>query len=159
MGLAEIVAEADKVIESIRDYSRSQKELWRRVPLLALEADGRSGYCDSYSMAYRQGFWPLAAAPVYVDLASGELLDAYAASGSISICDLDVPKDSVIKPARNADVLRLAHNPGELDATRLIRSLEEHASQAYPSYYKAEEQETWRRKRKAELNLAELYVR
>ncbi len=81
----EIVTGAEKIVEFVRDYSRSQKEFWQRIPLLALEADGRDGFYDNYYRAYRQGFWALQSSvsrgyySVYVDLSTGELVDAYSA--------------------------------------------------------------------------------
>ncbi len=129
----EIIANAEKVVREIHDYSRSQKELWQRIPLLALEADGRTGFSDNYSRAYHNGFWALEGSvssghySVYVDLATGELVDAYSASRSFSVCDIDVPKDSTLKPARNVEVLNLAFNLDELDAQKIVASLEEQA--------------------------------
>ena len=38
MNRLEIIANAEKVVKSIRDYSQSQKKQWQRIPLLALEA-------------------------------------------------------------------------------------------------------------------------
>ncbi len=160
-----IIADAEKLAEGIRNYSKAQKKLWQRVPLLALEADGRDGFLDNYSRAYDTGFWALEAGirdgcySVYVDLATGELVDAYSASGGFSVCDIDVPKESKIKPAGKEDVLTLAFRLDELDARKLVNSLERKAKEPYPSYYNPEEQEAWRDKKRKELNLQELFVR
>ncbi len=55
----QVERDAEKLAESIREYSRSQREYWRLVPYLALEADGRS-YSDPvrrnvYLYADREG--------------------------------------------------------------------------------------------------------
>ena len=113
MELLEIIANVEKVVEEIRDYSKSQIKLWQRIPLLALEADGRTGFRGNYSKAYHNGFWALDGSfsdghyLVYVDLSNGELVDEY-----------------VLKPARNKEVLQLVFNLEELDAQKIVTSLE-----------------------------------
>ena len=165
MSPLETIVAAEKVVKDMRDYSRSQKELWQRIPLLALEADGRTGFSDNYSRAYRSGFWALDESVsggdylVYVDLATGELVDAYSASSSISVCDVDVPKDSALTPAREEEVLKLALNLDGLDAQQIVTSLEEEARAPYSSYYDLKEQEAWRTETRTELNLPQFYVR
>lgn len=161
----EIVASAEQVVETVRDYARSQKKFWQKIPLLALEADGRKGFSDNYSRAYKSGFWALNGSingghySVYVDLATGELVDSYFASNSFSVCDSDVPKDSTITLARNEDILKLVFNLEELDAKKIVSSLKKGAKEKYSSYYNSKEKEAWRNKTRVELNLLEFYVR
>jgi len=163
----EIITGTEKVAEEIRDYSRSQIELWQRIPLLALEADGRTGFNGKYSNAYYNGFWELNGSVrsvkehylVYVDLSNGELVDAHLASSAVYACDSYIPKKSVLKPARNKEVLQLAFNLDELDAQEIVTSLEKESKEAYPSYCDLTKHEEWRTKTRAELNLPEFYVR
>ena len=75
-----IFENAQNLIKEIRKYSESQKDLWRRVPLLALEADGRTTYSTKYNRAYTMGFWPLESSleeevyTVIVNLENGKLI-------------------------------------------------------------------------------------
>ncbi len=69
----ELAADLNALAEKIRDYSRNQKELWRKVPYLALQADGHGGYSSTYQLAYIHGYWE-AGESVYVDLENGELI-------------------------------------------------------------------------------------
>jgi hypothetical protein len=166
MHLLDIIAhDAEKVVKEIKDYSRMQKRFWQKIPLLALEADGRTGFLGIYSTAYKEGFWALNSSikdgkySVYVNLATGDLIDAYNASGSFSVSDIDVPKKSKLVPASKKDILTLAFNLHELDAKRIIAQLMDEAQIPYPSYYNSEKQEAWRKKTRKELGLKEDYVR
>lgn len=72
-------------------------DTWRTIPELALAADGRSGWSDGLSRAYRQKLWPLehpvdsGGYLVFVCLETGRLVAARDTSQS----------------ARDEDVLRL----------------------------------------------------
>ena len=153
MDSAKIIKNVEKVIEDIRNYSTSQKELWQKVPLLALEADGRMGFKDTYARAYNQGFWALEGSvnngyySVYVDLATGDLINFYASL------------NQVFEPAGEGSVLKLALNLNELDAKRIVTNLEEEAKKPYSSHYNPDKHEEWRDKKRAALNLQEFYVR
>ncbi|MDP3640785.1 MAG: hypothetical protein Q8R53_06340 [Nanoarchaeota archaeon] len=164
MNPLEIIANAEKVVEDIHNYSRSQKELWQKIPLLALEADGRTSSNGNYYRAYHSGFWGLdngsdQCRSVYVDLATGELVDAYSAFSHFFPGDVAVPKKSVLKPAREEEVLKLAFNLEELDAKNIVASLEEEAKERYSSYYNLKEQKGWRDELRTKLHLPEFYVR
>lgn len=86
----------DELVENIREYSLSQKEEWQKIPMLALEAEGRTGYSDTRSRAYTQGFWALEPATrngkyqAYVDLATGEIVDAWSSQvGPVPTTELE----------------------------------------------------------------------
>ena len=153
MDSAKMIKNVGKVIEDIRNYTTSQKELWQKVPLLALEADGRTGFKDNYSRAYNHGFWALEGSinngyySVYVDLATGDLINPYSSS------------DQAFEPAGEERVLKLALNLNELDAQRIVTNLEEKAQQSYSSHYNPDKHEEWRNETRAKLNLQEFYVR
>jgi len=153
MDSAKMIKNVEKVIEDIRNYTTSQKELWQKVPLLALEADGRTGFKDNYSRAYNHGFWALEGSvnngyySVYVDLATGDLINPY------------VSLNRVFEPAGKESVLKLALNLNELDAQRIVTNLEEKAQKPYSSFYNLDKHEEWRNETRAKLNLQEFYVR
>ena len=136
------------LVEMIREHSRSQKELWRQVPYLALEADGRDGYSDNYSRAYHTGYWAIDAGvvrghyTVYVDLENGDLVDPY----------------SPDEPAWDGDVLRLANSVKELNAKKILKELKEEAQE--PTHAAIEHPpKRWRKRLRKELGLKKLYTR
>lgn len=162
-------AAALEIVKDIRDFSLFQKGLWQRVPYLALEANGRKGFSDKYSCAYDSGFWQLDGSIknghyyVYVDLETGELVDAASVSGMpLNLRDQEVivpPRENARKPAKNEDVLGLAFHLDELDASAVISSLEQQIREPYPSYYKAHEQEAWRNDFRQKLGLERIFTR
>ena len=83
-----------ELVERIRKYSRSQKEDWRKVPMLALEAEGRTGYSDNRSRAYMQGFWALEESVkdgyyrAYIDLETGDIVKASSEPETTPVTDL-----------------------------------------------------------------------
>lgn len=166
MNPLEILADAVKIVENIQGYSREQKKLWQRIPSLALEADGRTGFSDAYSMAYHKGFWALNAGieedgcySICVDLATGELVQAYSALSDFCQCNSEKPKKSKLIPARRADILTLAFSLDELDAPEIINRLKEKAKKPYCSCYDSKKQAEWRDGLRKELNLKEIFVR
>lgn len=159
--MQDVIKEGAKtLIKQIRQYSRSQKESWRRVPLLALKADGRTGHSDHYSRAYYNGFWTLERKgrfnhpEVFVDLESGELIDADSATLSPYS-----GREITIIPAKDLGVLKLANNLDQLDATKVIDLLEVKAREEYIEGYNKEVKERWRADIKEILGLSELYTR
>lgn len=104
-------------IVMIREYCRAQKYFWRQIPLLALKADGRRGFCDAYQRAYYDGYWMVLSSGHYytiaVDLENGELMDFFSLS-----------TDSM-KPAKDEDLIGLIDNINKLDAKKLIDEIKE----------------------------------
>src|SRR3989338_153814 len=97
------------LVGKIRDYSRSQVELWQQVPLLALEADVRdtSDHISDYGRWYSYGYLPLHGSyvndyTVAVDLATGELVNPAPALYVSAV-------GSKPELARDEYVLRLIH--------------------------------------------------
>src|SRR5476649_1597967 len=82
MDKKKILLGARNIIDEVRAFVSSQADIWRRVPNLALEANGRSGYDGNLGNAYEKGVW-LVGVPmpvfgnqnVYVDLANGNLIE------------------------------------------------------------------------------------
>jgi len=122
MDIRQLITKRRSLVKDICDYSISQKNLWRRVPYLALEADGRTGFGDNYSRAYNGGFWALDGSivnggyEVYVHLTTGNLVDAYFASNSLSVSGVDIRKESKLKRAKDSSILGL--DLDELDAQK-----------------------------------------
>ena len=147
------------LISRIQKYSKSQFKLWRKVPYLALQADGRSGYLDQYAAAYYSGYWRIESSArngsytVIVDLFTGNLMDAYSAFG-INLLD-DINIESGIKPklASPREIIALSYNLEEINATSIIEELEEYAKQPYFSGYDSKKQEQWRDDKIKELKL------
>ena len=98
----------------VREYSRSQKELWQQVLLLALEAQGKKYSLDNYNRALKEGYWGVCETATaygkywaYVDLETGELVNPYEKT----------------RLAPDKVVLRLAGSVRELDAERIVAEL------------------------------------
>jgi len=165
MDLSAIVYNTNKIVKGIRDYSKQQRNVWQRVPLLALNADGITGYSDIYSRAYNQGFWALEGSinsgkyRIFVDLATGELVNAEQASSKEFLASYNYDKQSVLTRANDEDILNLAFHMEELKARKIASELIRISKQPYWKGYDKSKQEQWRLKVKKTLNLNELYFR
>lgn len=66
--------------QMIREYAREQADMWRQIPHLALQADGRTGHNERYARAYQRGVWDISPdmGDLYrvaeVDCETGEIL-------------------------------------------------------------------------------------
>ena len=147
-----ISKQADKLVQWIRDYSTSQKSLWRKIPYLALEADGRTGYNDNYGRAYSSGLWHIGYS-MYVDLESGNLVDSYAASRSFSIGDYDCEKESNLISANSENVLQLVYQIEVLNTSLLVNQLAEEGKKKYLAIYNPKEVEKWRDQKREEFSI------
>ncbi|MDB5224495.1 MAG: hypothetical protein JWO43_117 [Candidatus Adlerbacteria bacterium] len=138
-----------QLVADIRDYVRGQQESWRRIPWLALQADGRGRYPEFYSRCYRLGLWSLhfSTGQQYcnlIDCATGEI-----------VC-------STFKPADDAAVLSLAYYLDRVDTSIIIENLQREASKKISSWSSRKEhmeRAVWRRQLIKELSLTKLYVR
>lgn len=131
--------DADRLVDKIRSYSTNQFNSWRRTPLLSLEADGRSGFSDRLSGAYRDKVWKLPIrdnnghTAIGVDLRNGNL---------ISIPQFYVNKK--ITPAKDKYVIQLALDLEVINSYRINQGLIDYTNTPYSAVYVAEEQEAWR---------------
>ncbi len=124
-----ISSSAKELVQQLREYTGAQQDVWQRIPALALEADGRTGFSDQYSKAYHTGLWCIDPnqRTVNVNLSTGELL------------------------ATDAQTILFALQPEKLDARKIVTSLEEKAKAPYGSYYNPEEQEQWRARERSSI--------
>ena len=145
--LEKIRSDRKELVISIRKYVRSQREDWRRVPWLALQADGRRGiYPYKYEYAYRHGFWLTGdsnASPA-IDCATGELVGLAIGCATLSLSDWNVAG--------------LIATLERLDAARIIRRLEQEG-RSRGGREKLDQRAGWREKLIRELSLSPLYVR
>jgi len=132
----------------IHTYAESQKELWRKVPWLALQADGRTGYLDHWSIAYSNGLWCISPSgrdyTEFVDCATGKLVDGQ------------------LRELTEGRLLPLASRLDVLDAETVIEHLLKEAQKERPSYYSADQwgrAEQLRQKKIKEHKLTEVYER
>lgn len=139
MELTTISSSAKEIIQQLKEYTIAQQDSWERIPALALEADGRTGFSHLYNSAYHAGLWGinLEQRTVNVNLFTGELL------------------------ATDAQALLFALEPEKLDARKIVASLEEKAKAPYASYYKPVEQEQWRARERSSIQTLspEFYAR
>lgn len=110
-----------KMLKAVREWCESQAELWQRVPNLALEADGRSGYLDDYSYCYHYGFWR-----IWESSPRGQYLlcSVDCATGVLANDSASFRQGSLVV-ARDRDVLHLLDRLDEIDAELVIARLEE----------------------------------
>lgn len=118
-----IRAEAHEIIQLMRRHSESQVESWRKVPWLALQADGRVArfYTNSwFEVAYKNGLWTLPVSngfskiAAYVDCDTGKLVDFQ------------------LNPLCDTHVLAASAQIKDLDAEGVIAGLIAAATEKYP---------------------------
>lgn len=122
LGLRKKSKETEKEIErAIREYCRAQKDLWAKIPWLALMADGRGGFCSIKNRAYRNGYWAFFSSgrdkgylyTVEVDCENGEL-DARLNSDITELIDhLDELDAAKIIARLKIEILKPEHVPGD----------------------------------------------
>lgn len=136
---------ASEYVEGLREYSRSQVELWKKIPWLALQAEGISGFSDEGASRYGAGYLRLLVEGgsylIFLDLDTGE------------ICSSLHP----IQLAPDHDVMKLT--PADLDAQAYIDELVEYGSRPIGSYYDADEIHEWRQRMVELHQLTERYER
>ena len=154
--IAELLEARDIIVGAVRKTSRDQVDLWRQVPWLALQADGRTGYLDKYSYAYYYGFWDLDVTSstdllgisdvsgITVDLETGELMRARSVYEPRAPEHLYRLEESNPEAASEREVLALLHRPELLDAQEVVRHLKEQAKRTYWKGYDIKEVEGWR---------------
>lgn len=139
----------EEAAEIVREFSRSQVEDWRKIPALALEADGRTGHSDAYSMAYQTGLWTIKGVRsngwymLFVDCETGELVFG----------------GENLKPASDEVVIRALEKPEELDAAVIVEQLEAQGKEPHGSYYSEADKVAWREKVRQETGVTSPYVR
>lgn len=136
--------------------TKAQIDLWRQVPYLALMADGKTGYSNVYSQAYRLGMYRISGTAeglfgLYVDCDSGDLLWL---RGKV---DLEARAST-----RQIVEAWFAQNSGSsrFDAQAVIGSLSQEAGEPTRSFMEQPGyREDWREVRAIELGLSELFTR
>ena len=169
MEITDLLEQRDSLTEGIREFCRLQKNSWQRVPLLALYANGMGGYNDMYSSAYHHGYWNINSSvtsghyTVYVDLDSGELIDAGSVSG-MAIMDHVLTPTGQMRLADAEDIVRLDFQ--DLDAQIVIDNLEARARKDVKKENKyltsnktPEELTAWHERIRVNLNLQKVYTR
>lgn len=162
--IAELLAVRDEFVAAARRASKAQVDLWRQIPWLALQADGRTGHLDQYADAFYSGYWVFNQGPntswsgasvntgVCVDLETGELM------GSYSALDSDWGNKPPV-PASAEGILRILAVPEQLDAESIVERLKKKAEQPTGSYYNEEEKRQWRERIVAEQGLTPMFSR
>ncbi len=136
----------------VSDYCTKQKETWQLVPNLALEADGLSCWSDTYRSAYMHGMWKLGIRGYKfepcVDLETGELV-WYS------------HQQSTFVPLPNNNLLDIAKNIQQINASRVVNNLMEHINCGLQDYmpYTKESLERWKSEVRKTLGLGEYYSR
>jgi hypothetical protein len=131
----------EELINSVRDYSMNQVELWKQIPRLALEADGRSGWSDQYYLAYARKLWRLMEPPdspaTFVFLVTGDIVHR--------------TQRDLVHASENS-VLQLAANIDALDAQQIVTRLKNQIDQPHESYMDKEKSERYRQQNREQYN-------
>ena len=153
----EIETGARDLAERIREYSRSQVELWQQVPLLALEAQEKDSPNNEYRRAYEQGYLSVNDddfTPACVDLETGELI-------RLSLVWTDSkgvlqPKIDYTNPEQAPDyAVLIAYSLDLLDAERIVKELKD--IREFDILLRKDD--AWREQLKQQLGLTEKYQR
>lgn len=118
----EIALHSALLANAIRSYCRSQRDIWRQLPQLALLCDGRTGWSSQLSFCWRSGYWgfnpagPFGHLPA-VDCANGELV---------------IPSKGVL--ADDGFVLTLAASLDGIDAEAVADGLRQSVSRPQAEY-------------------------
>ena len=119
--------------ESIRKYYLSRIDLLRQIPYLALEADGRDGWNETFSFAYKQCCYPVhiddgGYYDLVVELRTGLLatVDSYHDSLAELFPGQNISNLAGVKIAPDEDVLKVVGaEDDDLDELLLPKNLEE----------------------------------
>lgn len=136
---AQIEAASHRVAESIRQYCVSQLESWRRIPWLALQADGRNGYSGELPLAYARGAWVLqvefanVGRIIAVDCASGRLINITRLVSKNELVDMD-----------DQSILKLVAHLDTIDAAEIVKYLQWRAAEPYARGFDGEGADKWR---------------
>lgn len=138
-------------IELVRELSREQVDIWKRVPYWALMSEGRDGYVGRRQTAYKDGLWSVGSAQLgyyemAVDLDNGELVRVRNPQ--------ELSSDSAM--------LRLiAGGLEQLNAQSVLERLTEEAVMPVSPYASRtpEELAAWHREQMEVYNVSEYYVR
>ena len=146
-----IKANAQEIVQLVCRYAESQVEEWRKVPHLALEADGRIGryyFNNWFDIAYTNGLWLL---PVS---------HSFKTSVAIHIdCDTGKLVDRDLNPLKDKYVLAAAAQIEDLDASRVIRELKSAAKAEHVDDQQADLRRKWREELACTLELEPTYRR
>ena len=139
-------------VELVRDLSRAQASIWKKVPYWALLSEGGVGSSFNQNMAYQDGLWVLRSSKRAgyfqnaIDLDNGEIVQ------------MRDPRQL----ATQTDVIHIAVNGLEqLDATRILDGLTTDAVQFRRSNDPRSTQELtkWREAMIQKFNIKEVYKR
>lgn len=101
LGPAAIMSRAKELAHFVREYSRQQKATWQKIPWLALQAYDRDTDFFIGAKAFAEGFWEFSFksrfndVSIKVDLATGELLDAWGPASDDSLVLLALHMDEL----------------------------------------------------------------
>lgn len=110
-----------KIVRLIIKYTGSQKELWQRIPYLALLADSREDGDDILSRAYKKGYWCIYSRvhdqtsrwELAVDCATGQFMHPFVS-----------PRNACPwMPIKNFDIIETLEHLERLDAGLIIKQL------------------------------------
>ncbi len=142
------------LVKEIRDFSRSQVDLWKRIPWLALEVNGRTGYDGWLNSASISGIWLVHAllpgdsgrVNALVDLLTGDLIDTAA-----------FLQGGKFVPLKDDAVLQFCFAMDRLDASAIVHKLAADADKPHLAHVNVERQLALRENIRRRYNLKPMY--
>lgn len=110
----------NKLAKGAREYVRSQRGIWRKIPRLALLSDGHAGWNDYLKTMYTEGYLQIGRnSGIVIDLLNGELVDA----STIRICR-GPSKDKRPRLATDKNIaMAVVLFPDDFSALNVVKSL------------------------------------
>lgn len=151
-------SEKRELAEKIRKYFINRVDLLRQIPSLALEADGRSGWSDSFGRNYDwcmhelhddHGYYD-----VFVELRTGELVHVQSYHDpfhGLFSNDPDHVDIEGVNLATDEQVLKLATEEEPFNIEEYVQMLREYAQKPYWSGYQPAENEAHKEKYREKL--------
>lgn len=130
MGVAvmDIVNEREKLLKDIKAFTREKRDLFRKIPLAALEVNGRHHWSKKLTVAYEKLRWKVDEFGTYIDLRTGELHGG------------------------DEHILQIAAHITWIDPEKILRRLTEHSEQELnPAVERPSDWETQKESRRNQL--------
>ena len=142
--LETITERKSELAENVRAYSKAHSKLWRLVPSLYLEIEGRTGYSNTGAWVLTKNTYPLTEG-CYVELTTGDIVHYPKLLPSLMWDDgeinLNREENWQNEKAPERKLIALSTDIKTLDAYTLVKNLAVEAQKPYGSWVRPDELE------------------